>query len=151
MRPRSLLILAAVAVFALIAWGLARPEPASAPMPVPPVPSSPTAQLPSDKVELVPAARLGEAFTLAVGDARVFESGLLVQLLIVNDSRCPKDVVCVWAGELSPVLKVSLLDQAGSSQELTLGSTTKRSAEAHGYAFGLQAATETTATVIVRK
>jgi hypothetical protein len=112
---------------------------------------APPAPPPAGDVEIMPAVRLGEEFTLAVEEGRVFEDGLQVTLMKINDSRCPKDVQCVWAGELSPVLKIENIDKADSAEELILGTTTRTSVAAAGYRFELKGATETTATIVVNK
>ena len=90
--------------------------------------------------------RLGEAFTLKTGESRSLQGGLRVTLEAIGDSRCPKGVQCIWAGELSPKLRVELKD---ASEELTLGTLTKLKADALGYRFSLVAATESEVTLIV--
>jgi hypothetical protein len=112
---------------------------------------APPAPPPAGDVEIMPAVRLGEEFTLAVDEGRVFEDGLQVTLMKIDDSRCPKDVQCIWAGELSPTLKIENIDKADSAKELLLGTTTRTSVEASGYRFELKGATETTATLAVTK
>lgn len=54
---------------------------------------------PSDQNERVTAS-LGEAFGIRKG-AHVWVDGLEMQFLSVEeDSRCPKDVQCIWAGRI---------------------------------------------------
>jgi hypothetical protein len=66
-------------------------------------------------------ATLGTAFTLAPLEFAVFpEQGLEVRFLgIVEDSRCPSDVTCVWAGEVKVHLAVS--DREKTELELLEG------------------------------
>ncbi|MFN2443730.1 MAG: hypothetical protein ABR517_13715 [Thermoanaerobaculia bacterium] len=60
----------------------------------------------------------GEEFSLAVTEtAALPEQGLLEFANVVSDSRCPRDVQCVWAGDAVIVLRAS--DENGSAS-LTL-------------------------------
>jgi hypothetical protein len=69
-------------------------------------------------------ATLGTAFTLAPQELAVFpQQGLEVRFLgIVEDSRCPHDVTCVWAGEVRVHLAVS--DREKTELELLEGQGT---------------------------
>lgn len=60
--------------------------------------------------ELANAVEVGEAFRLAVGDrARIGDDGLGVGFRGVRqDSRCPTDVECVWAGDAAVALTVAV-------------------------------------------
>lgn len=49
----------------------------------------------------------GTAVTLSVGDTATYKDGLHVTLTDVNDSRCPKGVQCMWAGELRAIFHVT--------------------------------------------
>ncbi len=92
----------------------------------------------------------GSTITIDVGKQIEFNDGLTVTLKQINDSRCKQGVVCIWAGELSPVFTIS----GGSNnqtKEFTLGTTTKKTTTINGYIFALQSATENTATIIVTK
>lgn len=60
-------------------------------------------------------AILGEPFELRVGE-RVEVEGSELSLAFVrvdSDSRCPKDVICIWAGEAKLVFRA----RVGSSEE----------------------------------
>jgi hypothetical protein len=54
------------------------------------------------------AVQPGEAFTLEVGKTAQLEGAdLTVRLVeVANDSRCPVDVVCVWAGDAIAAIEV---------------------------------------------
>lgn len=54
------------------------------------------------------AVQPNEDFTLAVGETALLESSdLAVRLLeVADDSRCPVDVVCVWAGDAVAAIEV---------------------------------------------
>lgn len=60
----------------------------------------------------VPRARIGQ--TVEIGD---FE---LTPLAVLEDSRCPSDVQCVWAGQLRLSVRIDFDDSVGT-RELTLG------------------------------
>ncbi len=53
--------------------------------------------------------RVGEPFELAVGEVGVVtEAGLVVRFLAVTeDSRCPIDAICIWAGNGTAALRLS--------------------------------------------
>lgn len=93
----------------------------------------------------------GQEVTLKKGETRTFESGLKVTLAAIEDSRCPKDVQCVWAGELAALLSVGLSAPGPALVEVRLGQTTKPKGEAYGYAFDLVSIDETSAMIAVTK
>lgn len=95
-----------------------------------------------------PSVSFGSTTMLSIGKSLEFEDGLRVTLTAVNDSRCPKDVQCIWQGELSPVIELSggANDAAAT---VTLGTERTRSSTAGPYAVTLVGATETTATFVV--
>jgi hypothetical protein len=53
-------------------------------------------------------ASLGQEFTLAIGQmAEITGENLTVRFLeVVEDSRCARDVYCVWAGRVSAVIEI---------------------------------------------
>jgi hypothetical protein len=53
--------------------------------------------------------RPGEEFTLVPGQsAALAGEGLDIELVeVLNDSRCPRDVVCVWAGEVKSLVDIT--------------------------------------------
>src|SRR3989344_8997403 len=53
------------------------------------------------------SSEFGQAITLKLNDRAIFTDGLVVILTQIDDSRCPKNVQCVWAGEVSVVLELS--------------------------------------------
>ncbi len=75
------------------------------------------------------SAKLGQEFTLAPGQsAALTGEPLKIRFLeIVADSRCPTGVTCIWAGEVSCLVEVTLqnstnrivLTQPGSGQAKT--------------------------------
>jgi hypothetical protein len=111
------------------------------PEPVPPQPEPE----PQPEAE----ATYDQPFTLKIGGMATFFDGLRVRLMRIDDSRCPKDVQCVWAGELGPILEV--VGAGPTVQEVRLGTTTRTKTEIEGYAFELKATTETETTIVVTK
>jgi len=64
-------------------------------------------------------ARLGEEFSLPIGQSVVI-TGEDIDMKFVEvseDSRCPKDVTCVWEGRATAIVEISM---DGSSQQLKL-------------------------------
>ena len=73
---------------------------------------------------------------LAAGESADLGSSRSLKFLRVqNDSRCPKDVQCVWAGEVT--LAFDLVTSEGSSS-FQLASSTAKSASASWLDFELQ-------------
>lgn len=93
-------------------------------------------------------AALGADHVLAVGAMLRFEDSLVVELMKIDDSRCPAGVQCIWAGELSPTLRLEGGSLVGA-MEIRLGTTTAQSAEAGPYVVTLRSATETSVTIAV--
>lgn len=81
-------------------------------------------------------AQLGKNFTLKVNQSASFASeGLVVKLAEVSqDSRCPSDVVCVWAGEVRVKLLLSKGEKSGLLQPaLGAAAGNESEAEFEGY------------------
>jgi hypothetical protein len=68
---------------------------------------------------------LGTEFTLSPSaKAAVKGAGMEMQFVgISEDSRCPSDATCVWAGQVKVNLSVSGGQQAASSHEILEGET----------------------------
>lgn len=60
----------------------------------------------------VNVARLGQEFSLPIGDSVLIEGEeLQIKFLeVVGDSRCPRGVTCVWEGEVSCRVEVTYQD-----------------------------------------
>jgi hypothetical protein len=69
------------------------------------------------------APRLGDEFTLRVGHtATITELNLWMRFIqVVEDSRCPANVTCVWEGDGAVLIEVAPLN--GDSKEDTLHTT----------------------------
>ncbi len=68
-------------------------------------------------------ANLGEEFRLKPGEIALIEpEGISVRFLnVTQDSRCPKDVQCIWAGQVSALVGVEENGASLGEFELTLG------------------------------
>ena len=99
-------------------------------------------------VEAPRGAAFAMPITLHINENVLFPDGLLLSLKEINDSRCKTGVVCVWQGELAAVLIASKGGFA-SSEEIRLGTVTKKSTSLKGYTFSLKNATEESITLIV--
>lgn len=72
--------------------------------------SSPVIPVASVSIQEAP---LGEPFTLKLGAAATVDGGKLVIAFerIVEDSRCPADVMCAWSGQAIVALQVAIGDE----------------------------------------
>jgi len=53
-------------------------------------------------------ADLGEEFSLSIGQTAIIR-GQALQITfedVIEDSRCPSDVTCIWAGRVSCIIKI---------------------------------------------
>lgn len=68
-------------------------------------------------------AQLGREFTLRVGEqVAIKEAGLTISFsAVAEDSRCPKGVDCIWAGNGRVVMKVSKGHGTAATVELNTG------------------------------
>lgn len=59
-------------------------------------------------------ARLGEEFSLSIGQsASITGEDLIIEFEeVVEDSRCPKNVTCVWAGRVSCIIEITDRDSS---------------------------------------
>ena len=102
-------------------------------------------------VEQVDQANFGDTIDLVVNQKVKLEDGLIVTLKEINDSRCQPGAVCVWAGELSPLLHISGGSLGNFTGEVRLGTLTAKKVVKNDYTFELKKATETTVTIMVAK
>lgn len=101
-------------IWFVVLWGVilagcggAPPEPTNTPLP----PESTATMPPEDSV---PEAALGEPVDLRVDEVVVFGGGGLEVgfMAVTEDSRCPTEVECFWAGQAVVLLAVTLDGQA---------------------------------------
>jgi hypothetical protein len=63
-------------------------------------------------------AELGKPFTLRVGQSAQVEDLRVTFAGVLGDSRCPVDVVCVWAGNAKVELELAVSGDARGTVEL---------------------------------
>jgi hypothetical protein len=84
---------------------------------------------------------LGEEFTLSVGQSQTItgENITIKFLDVTGDSRCPSDVTCVWAGEVTCDVEITLPGASPFKLELTQPGLTdqayRQSFDGHSIAF----------------
>ncbi len=88
----------------------------------------------------------GQSFQAAamyeIGTMIKYEDGLTVRLQEINDSRCKPGVVCIWAGELSPLFTATGGLLGDESKEVRLGTERGREMKLGVYTFSLGEVTE---------
>jgi len=97
-----------------------------------------TTLLPASTPNRIPT-NLNETFEISIGqDAAVSGESLRIKLLNVSgDSRCPSDVECVWAGQVTVTLEVST-DNPESHGTLNLTHSVIKTAKDFGiYSIGV--------------
>ena len=105
-----------VAVLALAACAQPQHE-TPAPAPAPSGASASSERIRADSARLEAELRAPGVVVAGIGQTANLGEGLTVRpVAIKEDSRCPLDVACVWAGRL--VLRAMV---SGSERELTLG------------------------------
>ncbi|HEV7702441.1 MAG TPA: hypothetical protein VGO63_03325 [Candidatus Paceibacterota bacterium] len=92
--------------------------------------------------------QFGQAVTLKVDENITFSDGLKVTLKKIDDSRCPKDVQCIWTGELAGTFSLSGGKMVGE-KEIRIGSLTGKGYSIDGYMFSLESAMADSMTIIV--
>ena len=60
-----------------------------------------------NKEEKIETVSFGEVFKVSKGKSVSVMNTLMVKLQSVSDSRCPADVNCIWAGEISYSLTIN--------------------------------------------
>ncbi len=91
----------------------------------------------------------GNQINFTVGKKVTLSDGLSVTLEQINDSRCKENVVCIWAGELSPVFTITGGSVGSLVKQIQLGSTRTKQLMVNGYLFALNEATEISAVIII--
>lgn len=78
------------------------------------------------------AVRLDEEFSLSVGQrVRVEGEDLWIGFLeVVADSRCPKDVTCIWAGEVNCLVELVSSESSERVELIEPGLTSEPSKQA---------------------
>ncbi|AKD03519.1 hypothetical protein PKOR_10735 [Pontibacter korlensis] len=70
-------------------------------------------------------AALGKAFTLEQGEQvkLAASDSMVLELMLeeVKDSRCPEDVVCVWLGNATAIVRISYAANRGQKVSFCIG------------------------------
>lgn len=99
---------------------------------------------------VVKPTEFGGVVVFKLNDKVTFSDGLNVTLKEINDSRCPKGVQCVWAGEIAGTFMISDAKLV-APKEIRLGMIRNKSVVSEGYTFSLKDATTTSLSVEVVK
>ncbi|MCX6013433.1 MAG: hypothetical protein NTV30_08520 [Chloroflexi bacterium] len=85
-------------------------------------------------------AFLGKEFSLAIGQSATISGGeLSVKLLdVTEDSRCPKGVTCVWAGQVNCMVEVTINGNTDKVKLTETGGSTITSQTIRGYIFAFK-------------
>lgn len=129
--------IAALSLIALLASAchrdsVATPEPQASPASAPasnasPVPTPATPSIPTTPPTPETTAA-NPSIVLAAGQSTgVAPDASLAFVRVVNDSRCPANVQCVWAGEVTLALALTASGNAASAFEMSTGSRAKTS------------------------
>ncbi|WP_067457386.1 hypothetical protein [Actinomadura macra] len=86
-----------------------------------------------------PTVTPGTAFTLAPGQtARLDGGGLTVRFDgVKDDSRCPVNVTCVWAGDATVMVSVTSGEGRPAARELHVTAPAAKTTAVSGYVVGL--------------
>jgi hypothetical protein len=113
-------------------------------------PATSCAARPTAGVPPARTAAFDAPLTLEIGASATYPDGLVVRLETIDDSRCPPDVVCIWEGELAPLLQLRG-GALGTERELRLGTSRAREATLERYVVALREATTASATIVVAR
>ena len=84
----------------------------------------------------VKKAEFNRSVTLSVYEKAVnSENGLLLEVFEINDSRCPVNVNCIWAGNAKVKLSISGTDMEKADLNFCLGQCDKQFQEADTVLF----------------
>ncbi len=83
-------------------------------------PTEGSGQKPGMEVDTAAEAQLGTPFSIRVGDTVLLDGDFQISLQAVNDSRCPKDAMCIQAGWAEVVLDVKDGDNPSQTVQLYL-------------------------------
>lgn len=84
------------------------------------------------------AVSIGQPFELQLEETTVVEEGLGVRFeAVIEDSRCPADVQCVWEGNATIAIDVAMNGETGASLQLSTNPGFPTEATYLGYSFEL--------------
>ncbi len=89
--------------------------------------------------------------TMRITGRATYSDGFSVDVEEINDSRCKPGVQCVWAGEITTLLRASGGTLGTTTKEVRLGTTNNKVATIPGYEIALSGATTAEVTLVVTK
>lgn len=114
-------VLFAALLLAACASPAPQPHPAPAPQPAPVIRTELGRQIQADMARLDRELAAPGIYATEIGATIDLGAGLSVRpLSVIEDSRCPSNAQCLWAGRMRILANVS-----GRQTELTLGETTE--------------------------
>ncbi len=89
--------------------------------------------------------------TMRIAGRAPFSDGFIVDVEEISDSRCKPRVQCIWAGEITTLLRVSGGTLGTTTREVRLGTTNNKMVTIPGYEITLSGATTADVTIVVTK
>ena len=82
--------------------------------------STPMVRVESVSASALAEASMNEPFVLVYGDAAMLDGGKLMIAFerVVEDSRCPTDVMCAWSGQAVVALRIEAQGEMAQTVEL---------------------------------
>ena len=88
-----------------------------------------------------------ESYILTKNEDLLFPDSLSVSLMAIHDSRCPRNVACIWVGELSPQLVVTGGEFGESVVTFLLGTERTQAHTKGNYTFTLDSVDHATQSI----
>jgi hypothetical protein len=95
----SIIITIGVLLLVILSFGYLALRPSNIPI-TPTVPAASTTTPPAPEKETPPLIENAELLTLAFGESGTIHGVTLTPHTLIEDSRCPLDVQCIWAGRV---------------------------------------------------
>jgi hypothetical protein len=89
--------------------------------------------------------------TMRIAGRATFSDGFVVDVEEISDSRCKSGVQCIWAGEITTLLRASGGTLGTTTKEVRLGTTNNKMVTIPGYEITLSGATTADVTIVVTK
>lgn len=89
--------------------------------------------------------------TMRIKGRATYSDGFIVDVEAIDDSRCKPGVQCIWAGEITVLLRVTGGTLGTTTKEVRLGTTNNKMVTIPGYEITLSGATTAEGTLVVTK
>ncbi|MDP2629110.1 MAG: hypothetical protein Q8P45_00190 [Candidatus Harrisonbacteria bacterium] len=95
----------------------------------------------------LPTSEFSRPQEINLNQTLIYPDGLMVELLSIEDSRCPGGAVCIWAGEINYLFSISSgrASKTGEQIQLSTGSLQERTR--YNYRFLLLGGDEHSASI----